>query len=106
MVIDTSSAADLATAKKLLTDQNFHLCLTDMNLPDGNGIDLVAHIQKALAHLAVAVITAYGSIETAISSVKAGAFDVVSKPVELNRLRGLVNTALLMTDTASSLDVE
>src|SRR5690554_327199 len=106
MGIDTSSAADLATAKKLLTDQNFHLCLTDMNLPDGNGIDLVAHIQKTLPHLPVAVITAYGSIETAISSLKAGAFDFVSKPVELNRLRELVNTALRMTDTPSSSDIE
>jgi len=106
MGIDTSSAADLATAKKLLTDQNFHLCLTDMNLPDGNGIDLVAHIQKTLPHLPVAVITAYGSIETAISSLKAGAFDFVSKPVELNRLRELINTALRMTDTPSSSDIE
>lgn len=106
MGIDTSSAADLATAKKLLTDQNFHLCLTDMNLPDGNGIDLVAHIQKTLPHLPVAVITAYGSIETAISSLKAGAFDFVSKPVELNRLRELVNTVLRMTDTPSSSDIE
>src|SRR5690606_17912079 len=97
MGIDTSSAADLATAKKLLTDQNCHVCLTDMNLPDGNGIDLVAFIQKTQPQLPVAVITAYGSIETAISALKAGAFDFVSKPVELNRLRELINTALKLS---------
>src|SRR5690606_36057802 len=98
MGIDTRSAADLATAKELLSDEAFHLCLTDMNLPDGSGIELVAHIQKTCPQLPVAVITAYGSIETAISSLKAGAFDFVSKPVELNRLRELVNTALRMTE--------
>src|SRR5690554_4533575 len=98
MGVDTRSAADLSSAKDLLARESFHLCLTDMNLPDGSGIELVAHIQKTCPQLPVAVITAYGSIETAISSLKAGAFDFVSKPVELNRLRELVNTALRMTE--------
>ncbi len=97
MGIETRSAATLGAAKDELARGQFQLCLTDMNLPDGNGIDLVAFIQKTQPQLPVAVITAYGSIETAISALKAGAFDFVSKPVELNRLRELINTALKLS---------
>src|SRR5690606_20775233 len=97
MGIETRSAATVGAAKDELARGQFQLCLTDMNLPDGNGIDLVAFIQKTQPQLPVAVITAYGSIETAISALKAGAFDFVSKPVELNRLRELINTALKLS---------
>jgi two-component system, NtrC family, response regulator PilR len=68
--------------------------LTDMHLPDGNGLDLVEFIQQHFPRLPVAVITAHGSIDTAIESMKAGAFDFISKPVDLNVLRKLVNTAI------------
>lgn len=94
MQIDTRSADSLGSALALLSKEKFQLCLTDMNLPDGSGISLVRTIQQDYPATPVAVITAYGSVETAIASLKAGAFDFVSKPVELARLREMVNTAL------------
>ncbi|MDT8399565.1 MAG: sigma-54 dependent transcriptional regulator [Pseudomonadales bacterium] len=100
MNVQSHSAPDLSSAQALLAAQSFNLCLTDMRLPDGNGIDLVRHIQDAYPQLPVAVITAYGSTETAVSALKAGAFDFVSKPVDLGKLRSLVQTALkLSTET-------
>ncbi|MDI1302148.1 MAG: sigma-54 dependent transcriptional regulator [bacterium] len=94
MNIDARSADCLESAYTWLRKEKFQLCLTDMNLPDGNGISLVQTIQRDYPHIPVAVITAYGSMEAAVASLKAGAFDFVSKPVELTRLRELVNTAL------------
>ncbi|MDH5458800.1 MAG: sigma-54 dependent transcriptional regulator [Gammaproteobacteria bacterium] len=94
MGIETTSAADLNEARQRLAKQHFDLCLTDMKLPDGNGIDLVREIQQLHADLPVAVITAHGNMESAIEALKAGAFDFVSKPVDLQMLRNLVETAL------------
>lgn len=97
MGIKAQTAPDLTSARNLLNEQSFHLCLTDMNLPDGNGIELVQWIQQHAPATPVAVITAYGNMDTAIQSLKAGAFDFVSKPVELPRLRELVNSALRLS---------
>jgi two-component system response regulator PilR (NtrC family) len=94
MDIDTESAADLTQAKELLSNEDFDLCLTDMNLPDGNGIDLVKLMSEQYQNIPVAVITAHGSMDTAIEALKSGAFDFVSKPVNLEQLRSLVDTAL------------
>ena len=94
MSLETSSAADLESARKLLSTEEFKLCLTDMRLPDGDGIELVEYIQSDFDKMPVAVITAHGSTETAIKALKAGAFDFVSKPVDLQKLRDLVNSAL------------
>jgi len=102
MGINTSSAATVAEAKLKLTEQDFQLCLTDMNLPDGNGIDLVAFMQQNYPKVPVAMITAYGSVETAISALKAGAFDFISKPVDLTHLRNLVSTALKLSESETS----
>ena len=101
MGIDTASAQSITDAKRLLAEQTFDLCLTDMNLPDGNGIDLVAFIQQHYPAMPVAMITAYGSVETAISALKAGAFDFISKPVDLKQLRDLVNSALSLAQQSS-----
>jgi two-component system response regulator PilR (NtrC family) len=90
----TQSAADLAQAYTLLKQHDFDLCLTDMRLPDGNGIDLVKHISQHYPTTPVAMITAHGNMESAIEALKAGAFDFVSKPVDLQMLRNLINTAL------------
>ena len=98
MGIDTRSAADLAQARELLEQASFDLCLTDMRLPDGDGIDLVRHIQETRPELPVAVITAHGNMETAVEALKAGAFDFVSKPVDLQLLRKLVNSALKLAE--------
>ena len=100
MGIATRSAPDVASAKALLSEEPPHLCLTDMNLPDGNGIDLVHWMQEHCPNTPVAVITAYGNMETAVEALKAGAFDFVSKPVELPRLRELVNSALKLSEPA------
>lgn len=94
MAVECTTAATLGEARDLLANQVFHLCLTDMSLPDGNGIDLVDWIQSQCPDIPVAVITAYGSMDSAITALKTGAFDFVSKPVELPRLRELVESAL------------
>ena len=90
----TLSASNLEEARHHLNSNDFHLCLTDMKLPDGNGIELVREIQSDYPHIPVAVITAHGCTETAISALKSGAFDFVSKPVDIRKLREMVSTAL------------
>ena len=94
MDLSTLSASNLEEARNHLNSNDFHLCLTDMKLPDGNGIELVREIQSDYPHIPVAVITAHGSTETAISALKSGAFDFVSKPVDIRKLREMVSTAL------------
>jgi two-component system response regulator PilR (NtrC family) len=94
MNVETVAAADLGAARSLLEQNEFDLCLTDMHLPDGNGLELVNHIAANSPGLPVAVITAFGSMDTAITALKAGAFDFVQKPVDLDQLRALVESAL------------
>ncbi|MBT8136676.1 MAG: sigma-54 dependent transcriptional regulator [Gammaproteobacteria bacterium] len=94
MNVATDAAADLDGARRLLADHSFDLCLTDMRLPDGNGLELVEWIQVNADQVPVAVITAHGNVEAAVQALKLGAFDFVSKPVDLENLRRLVQTAL------------
>lgn len=94
MQIQTDTADSVANAKKMLASQTYDLCLTDMRLPDGKGLEIVELIQQRYPRLPVAVITAHGSVDSAIESMKAGAFDFISKPVNLVTLRKLVNTAI------------
>ena len=94
MNLDTQSAGDIAGARARLRSGRFDLCLTDMRLPDGDGLDLVAWIQENRPSLPVAVITAHGNVEAAVRSLKLGAFDFVSKPLDLGVLRKLVATAV------------
>ena len=94
MKLDTYSAKNVKEARDLMGRESFDLCLTDMRLPDGTGLELVQHIQQRQPQLPVAMITAYGSLDTAINALKAGAFDFLTKPVDLARLRELVGTAL------------
>ena len=77
---DTHTAANLGEARNLADSYQFDVCLTDMRLPDGNGIDFVEYIAKTQPDLPVAVITAHGNMDAAIDAMKAGAFDFVSKP--------------------------
>ncbi|OGI49252.1 MAG: sigma-54-dependent Fis family transcriptional regulator [Candidatus Muproteobacteria bacterium RIFCSPHIGHO2_02_FULL_65_16] len=102
MNLETRAAANLEEARDLLHEHKFDLCLTDMRLPDGNGIDLVRFIQDKYPYLPVAVITAFGNMETAITALKAGAFDFVSKPLDLNDLRNIVRSALRVTHTPAA----
>ncbi len=94
MNVQTFSAEDIKSAKKLLTEHSFDLCLTDMKLPDGDGLDLVDYIQYSEKPMPVAVITAFGSMDIAIKAMKKGAFDFLSKPVDLKVLRQLISNAL------------
>ena len=94
MSLETRSAPDLAGARRLLAAQHFDLCLTDMRLPDGDGLDLVGWIQANCPTTPVAVITAHGNVESAVRALKLGAFDFVSKPLDLGVLRKLVETAI------------
>ena len=96
MGLETRSAEDFSDATRHLLDESFDLCLTDIKLPDGDGISLVEHIQQHYPNTPTAVITAHGSIDLAIKAMKCGAFDFVSKPVSLDTLRNLVEKALTL----------
>lgn len=97
MGLETATAGTVQDA--LLEIQSFKpdLCLTDMKLPDGTGFDIVRYIQREFPHIPVAVITAFGSMDAAVEALKAGAYDFVSKPVDLAKLRDLVQTALKLS---------
>jgi len=94
MGMEIYSAMSISDAKILLQSRQFQLCLTDMRLPDGEGLDLVKYIVHHCTDLPVAVITAYGTTENAVAALKAGAFDYLPKPVSLKQLRDLVKSAL------------
>ena len=102
MDLDCVKAESVEQAYEALSEQRFDLCLTDMRLPDGNGIDLVRHIQESYPQMPIAVITAHGNVESAVEALKAGAFDFVSKPVQLDDLRELVSSALKVTQHSPS----
>ena len=101
MDIRTEGASNVEDAKHLLSKQAYALCLTDMRLPDGNGLDLVRFIAQHYPGLPVAVITAFGSAENAVSALKAGAFDYLTKPISLKQLRPLVQSALKLSNAES-----
>jgi two-component system response regulator PilR (NtrC family) len=98
MNLETRTAPDVTSARRLLKNEQFDLCLTDMRLPDGDGLDLVAWIQENRSALPVAVITAHGNVESAVRALKLGAFDFVSKPLDLGVLRKLVGSAIRLGD--------
>jgi two-component system response regulator PilR (NtrC family) len=98
MNIQADSASNITDAKHMLEVNDYDLCLTDMRLPDGLGLELVEHITNEHAGLPVAVITAYGSAENAVSALKAGAFDYLTKPISLSQLRPLVESALKLSN--------
>src|SRR6201999_1226765 len=91
-------ASSIGAAQRLLKAESFDLCLTDMRLPDGDGLDLVKWIQQYSASVPVAVITAHGNMETAVRALKLGAFDFVSKPLDLPGLRKLVASAIKLSN--------
>jgi len=101
MDLYADSASNITDAKHMLASTDYDLCLTDMQLPDGLGLDLVTHISDEYSGLPVAVITAYGSAENAVSALKAGAFDYLTKPISLKQLRPLVESALKLSNTDS-----
>lgn len=99
MAIQTHCAHTIEAAKTLLKQKDFDLCLTDMRFPDGNGLELVDIIQTQPKPIPIAVITAHGNMDTAILAMKKGAFDFISKPVDLSLLRQLINNTLKLSDS-------
>ena len=102
MDLNPQTAINVAAAQKLLKSEQFDLCLTDMQLPDGDGLELVKWIQQYSPGVPVAVITAHGNMETAVRALKLGAFDFVSKPLDLIGLRRLVASAIKMSSALDS----
>ncbi|MBK1644294.1 sigma-54-dependent Fis family transcriptional regulator [Thiocapsa imhoffii] len=102
MDIQVSTADNLTKAKQLVETDRFDLCLTDMSLPDGNGVDLIRFIAAQRPQLPVAMITAHGNMESAVAAMKAGAFDFVAKPVDLKQLRLIVEAALRLRGIAQA----
>lgn len=103
MNLRTRSACNVQEAYQWLAREDFDLCLTDMRLPDGTGLDIIKFVQKNHSQMPIAMITAYGCVDTATQALKAGAFDFISKPVDLERLRELVNNALRLGEPQPSI---
>jgi two-component system, NtrC family, response regulator PilR len=101
MGLDSERAQTVAEARARLAEKTFDLCLTDMRLPDGEGLEVVRHIAEQAAETPVAVITAFGSAENAVVALKAGAFDYVEKPVTPEKIRSLVRSALKLPEAPS-----
>jgi two-component system, NtrC family, response regulator PilR len=104
MGIDTICSETISSAIQSLKENTLDLCLTDMKLPDGNGLALVEYLQNSEKPIPIAVITAYGSMDTAIKAMKAGAFDFISKPVDLSVLRQIVTKALRLSPETNTKD--
>ncbi len=102
MGIHTLSAENVGSARRLLQQQPVDLCLTDMKLPDGNGLELVEYLQSTGSTIPIAVITAHGNMDTAIKAMKAGAFDFISKPIDLPVLRQIVTKALQLSPDSNT----
>ena len=98
MGVASQCAENVQHAREQLDRNHFDLCLTDMRLPDGNGIDLIRYMQENYPEIPVAMITAHGNMDSAIEALKAGAFDFLSKPVELQQLRELITSALRLNE--------
>ena len=106
MGLSSQAAGTLQDAKALLGTQRFDVCLTDMRLPDGNGLELIEFVSQHHPSLPIAMITAYGDVQSAVSALKLGAFDFVSKPVDLGELRQIVQRGLLLGANAAQTGLE
>jgi len=104
MELDCYQAGSVSEALTLLQERPYHFCITDMKLPDGNGLDLIQLCNTRHPDMPVAMITAYGNMELAVNALKAGAFDVVAKPLDTERLRELVKAALQLTKVPANIE--
>ncbi len=98
MDLQVEAVGTVGEARRALAERNYDLCFTDMRLPDGNGQEIIELIAETCPDTPVAMITAYGNVDAAVNALKAGAFDFVSKPVDIQMLRGLVRTALRLAE--------
>ncbi|MCT7360564.1 sigma-54-dependent transcriptional regulator [Thalassolituus pacificus] len=104
MELDCYQAGSVSEALTLLQERPYHFCITDMKLPDGNGLDLIQLCNTRHPDMPVAMITAYGNMELAVNALKAGAFDVVAKPLDTERLRELVKASLQLTKVPANIE--
>lgn len=104
MELECFQAGSVAEARQQLQERRYHFCITDMKLPDGNGLDLIQLCQQKFPDMPVAMITAFGNMELGVSAMKAGAFDVVAKPIDTERLRQLARQALQLSQVPAHLD--
>ena len=102
MGLTCDGAGTVAEARRFLAERRYRLCLTDMRLPDGDGLDLVRYISENIRDLPVAVITAFGSMDNAVTALKAGAFDYLAKPVSLDQLRALVKSVFAVPQSGEA----
>ncbi|HWX65466.1 MAG TPA: sigma-54 dependent transcriptional regulator [Rhodanobacter sp.] len=102
MDLQVDAVGTVTEARRALSERNYDLCFTDMRLPDGNGQEVIELIAANHPDMPVAMITAYGNVDAAVNALKAGAFDFVSKPVDIQMLRGLVRTALRLAEEKRS----
>lgn len=102
MGIEVEHASNVSEALQRLSHTSYDLCLTDMRMPDGEGMDIVRYITQHNLDTPVAVITAHGNLDNAVAALKAGAFDYLSKPVALDQLRALVNAALSLSVSSAN----
>jgi two-component system response regulator PilR (NtrC family) len=98
MDLKVEAVGTVTEARRALAERSYDLCFTDMRLPDGNGQEIIELIAETCPDTPVAMITAYGNVDAAVNALKAGAFDFVSKPVDIQMLRGLVRTALRLAE--------
>src|SRR6185312_11185400 len=98
MGLKVDTASDVADATRRLAETRYALCFTDMRLPDGSGQEIIELIAAKYPETPVAMITAYGNVDAAVNALKSGAFDFVSKPVDINMLRRLVQTAMRLAE--------
>ncbi len=106
MGIEADTAANCQEAFARISERSYDLCLTDMRLPDGDGMQIVDYIAKNSGNTPVAVITAYGSTDNAVAALKAGAFDYLAKPIQLKQLRDLISSALSLPRPSSAAPAE
>jgi two-component system response regulator PilR (NtrC family) len=104
MELECVLAGSFSEALEQLQKHTFHFCITDMKLPDGNGLDLIRLCQSRFSDMPVAMITAHGNMDMAVDALKAGAFDFVAKPLDIQRLRDLVRSAIQLTRVPTHLD--
>ncbi|KZC39931.1 MULTISPECIES: sigma-54-dependent transcriptional regulator [Rhodanobacter] len=102
MDLQVDAVGTVAEARRALAERSYDLCFTDMRLPDGTGHEIIELIAAEHPDMPVAMITAYGNVDAAVNALKAGAFDFVSKPVDIQMLRGLVRTALRLAEERRS----
>lgn len=104
MDMDCYQAGSVSEALALLQQRPYHFCITDMKLPDGNGLEIIELCHAKYPDMPIAMITAFGSMDLAVNALKAGAFDLVAKPIDIVRLRELVQAALRLTKVPANID--